>query len=226
MPAVAIVLPRRSADALDPRLLQPDHRGQRPVDERRRRRPRRGPVRGRAAPRARRRSPGRCCPAATSLIGAAGSDGRLDRDVEAGFVEVAELLRHVDPGVVGVGVEVERQAERLALRRRHVLATSRRRRRGRGRGRAGRRRARSPGCGGASSPAFYRQVTMRRSARASRPKSASAIAERTTTAANSRAVSSWALSCRIRWPRPGVGADPLAEDGADRRRPRRRSWRR
>src|SRR5680860_1864309 len=32
---------------------------------------------------------------------------------ELGYFEEAGLLRHVDPGVVGVGVEVERQAERL-----------------------------------------------------------------------------------------------------------------
>ena len=50
-----------------------------------------------------------------------GVGGGVDADVEAGFLEVAELLRHVDPGVVGVGVEVERQAERLALRRARVL---------------------------------------------------------------------------------------------------------
>ena len=103
---------------------------------------------------------------------------RADADVEAGFLEVAELLRHVDPGVVGVGVEVERQAERLALRRSRPRS-SRRRRRGRGRGPVGRRRGRPPAIGRASSPAFYRQVTMRRSARATRPKRPIAIAERT-----------------------------------------------
>jgi hypothetical protein len=63
-------------------------------------------------------------------IGAAGGEqldrrrgvgGGVDADVEPGFLEVAELLRHVDPGVVGVGVEVERQAERLRLAG-HVFA--------------------------------------------------------------------------------------------------------
>ena len=44
-----------------------------------------------------------------------GVGGGVDADVEPGFLEVAELLRHVDAGVVGVGVEVERQAEGLAL---------------------------------------------------------------------------------------------------------------
>jgi hypothetical protein len=45
----------------------------------------------------------------------------VDRHVEPGFFEVAELLRHVDPGVVGIRVEVEREAERFGLRG-HVLA--------------------------------------------------------------------------------------------------------
>jgi len=50
----------------------------------------------------------------SEVSGRRGGVGRgVDADVEAGFFEVAELLRHVDPGVVGVGVEVQRQAERL-----------------------------------------------------------------------------------------------------------------
>ena len=46
---------------------------------------------------------------------------RLPQQPGARLLEVAELLRHVDPGVVGVGVEVESEAERLRFAR-HVLA--------------------------------------------------------------------------------------------------------
>ena len=139
MPAVATVLPLRSGDAFDPGLAEPDQRGQGPVDERRDRDHVEALFVGQ-------RDLGLVGDRQVRLAGGdlldrrRGVGGGVDADVEAGFLEVAELLRHVDPGVVGVGVEVERQAERLrfgAARPR----TSRRRRRGRARARAGRRRA-------------------------------------------------------------------------------------
>ncbi len=46
------------------------------------------------------------------------------------------------------------------------------------------------------------QGTSRRSAAASRQKRATANAARMTTAAYARAVSSWGIACRMRWPRP------------------------
>ena len=170
MPAVAIVLPSQVGDPLDPRFLQPDQRGQRAVDE---------------------SADGDHVEALfvgqddLRLVGdrqvrLAGGDlldrrrrvgGGLDRDVEAGVREVAELLRHVDPGVVGVRVEVERQRERcrsaaagdvLALLAAGGEAERQGERRDGGRERGGSARV--------SSPAFYRQVTTRRSASAIRPK--------------------------------------------------------
>ena len=56
---------------------------------------------------------------------------------------------------------------------------------------------------------------MRRSISARPPKSTSASAERTTTAAKTRAVCSCALGDQDQVAEPRVGARPLAEDGAD-----------
>ena len=56
-------------------------------------------------------------PAASSFSGAAGSDGRDDLHVEPGLRELAALLRHVDPDVVGVRQVVEDERQLLRLRR-------------------------------------------------------------------------------------------------------------
>ena len=64
---------------------------------------------------------------------------------------------------------------------------------------------------------FYRQVTTRRSARATRPNRTSAIAERTTTAANSPRRLELGVVAEDQVAEAGAGAGPLAEDGADQR---------
>ena len=113
MPAVATVLPSRSAGSLDARLGQRDQRGQRAVDE------------GRdgddvEALVAREHDLGLVGDRQVDLSGrdlldrCRGIGGHPRRDVKAGILEVAALERRVDPGVIGVDEEVEREVERLA----------------------------------------------------------------------------------------------------------------
>src|SRR5687768_7287822 len=116
--------------------------------------------------------------------------------------------------MVGVDVEVEHQVELLRLlgADRLLLLAAAREAGGEGRGRYGQcdlggcphpstrssqataRRAASGDC----------QLTTRRSSRVSRPNRAIAITDNTNVAANTRAVNSWALALKIRWPSPSL----------------------
>src|SRR3954451_14252944 len=148
-------------------------------------------------------------------VGAPGGD-LLDRrggirrdlwlDIQAGLREEPPVEPAVDAGVVRVRVPFEIEGEALRVgrgSRRWLIA--------------------APACGepkpqGAqrdqqgepSHPDHDRvtprlsQVTILRSTRETRAKRASAIAERTTTAAKERAVSSCACAWLIRWPRPSL----------------------
>ena len=200
---MATVLPRGRRGSVDPRLGQRDQRGQRPRDQRATATTA-GPGRGRAAPRARRRSRGR---RARRPPGGSAPTGPRDLglDVEPGLVEVAAVERRVDPGVVGVDVEVERQGERLgvAVAALLLLAAAGDERRGADdeRGAATRVMPRAAG------PRARPTRRCRRSISARPPNSTIASAERTTTAANTRAVCSCPWATRIRWPSPSSEPD-------------------
>ena len=216
MPAVATVLPLRSATPLIPDFSEPDHRGQRPVDERRDGDHVEALLVGQQRPRARRRSPGRL----------AGGDqlqrrGRVGRGARcrrrARLPRSSRLLGHVDPGVVGVGVEVERQAQRLALRPSPSSDFSPQAARPSGECKEGDGAGQAPGFGRASSPVFYRQVTTRRSSSVRQADQEQvAIPESTATDANMSRVFELGVVGEDQCPRPELRAGPLAEDGADR----------
>ena len=199
-----------------PESRQPDQRGQRPVDDRGDRHDRQALVAGEQH---------------LGLVGdrqvrPAGGDladrrrrvgGDLGLDVEPRLVEVAAVLRRVDPGVVGVDVEVELDVERLRpavpVAPRLLAAAG-----GEPRQRDG--AATTSGDAGLGASSIRLRVaatsTTRRSISVSGANSAIAIADRTTTAANTRAVSScpWAIGSGARAPSQ---SPPLAEDGSDHR---------
>ena len=164
-------------------------------------------------------------------VGAAGGDladrrrgvgGDLGLDVEPGLVEVAAVERRVDPGVVGVDVEVERQVERLRSRRWRLSCFS------------PQPAASAPRRARASASRTPRHAAARRSVARAPPgeapldqRQAAEQGDRQRREDDDRGEHprrlQLALGDQDQVAEALVGARPLAEDGADHRRPRPRS---